>query len=215
MSILGSNADFSRKFHPPDFWLSALLQKYNFQQPKCCPMSADLLGPGYLHEIWSQDACQKAESERVMGQGEGWLQPYGCQRSAKQYHMPENTATTSCILYKQFSSLLSSVKCNVLRHLNKINIAVELYVEISLVKLPVRQNMPAFRFLYHLELHLGLSNRLLMKSDGEGGCFPKEAGRGSACHHGCCWKAWANQGWVQVSLGRELSFSQVEGQKSK
>lgn len=125
-------------------------------------MSADLLGPGYLHEIWSQDACQKAESERVMGQGEGWLQPYGCQRSAKQYHMPENTATTSCILYKQFSSLLSSVKCNVLRHLNKINIAVELYLEISLVKLPARQNMPAFRFLYHLELHLGLSNRLLM-----------------------------------------------------
>lgn len=113
-----------------------------------------------------------------MGQGEGWLQPYGCQRSAKQYPMPENTATTSCILYKQFSSLLSSVKCNVLRHLNKINTAVELYLEpceISLVKLPARQNMPAFRFLYHLKLHLGLSKRLLMKSDGEGGCIPKEA----------------------------------------
>lgn len=120
-----------------------------------------------------------------MGQGEGWLQPYGCQRSAKQYRMPENTATTSCILYKQFSTLLSSVKCNVLRHLNKINTAVELYLEpceISLVKLPARQNMPAFRFLYHLKLHLGLSKRLLTNSDGEGGCFPKEAGRGSACH---------------------------------
>lgn len=39
--------------------------------------------------------------------------------------------------------------------------------------------------------------------------------RGPACHYGHCWKAWANQGWVWVSLGRQLSFSQVEGQKSK
>lgn len=120
----------------------------------------------------------------MVGQGERWLQPYGCQRSAKQYHMPENTATTSCILYKQFSSLLSSVKCNVLRHLNKINTVVELYLEpceISLVELPARQNMPAFRFLYHLKLHLGFSKRLLMKSDDESDCFPKEASRGSAC----------------------------------
>lgn len=84
--------------------------------------------------------------------------------------MPENTATTSCILYKQFSSLLSSVKCNVLRHLNKINIAVELYLEsceISLVKLSARQNMLAFRFPYHLKLRLGLSEGLFVKSVGE------------------------------------------------
>lgn len=51
-----------------------------------------------------------------------------CQPSVEECHMPGNTATTSCILYKQFSSLLSSVKCNVLKHLNKINIAVELYL---------------------------------------------------------------------------------------
>lgn len=84
--------------------------------------------------------------------------------------MPENTATTSCILYKQFSSLLSSVKCNVLRHLNKINIAVELYLEsceISLVRLSARQNMLAFRFPYHLKLRLGLSEGLFVKSVGE------------------------------------------------
>lgn len=115
--------------------------------------------------------------------GERRLQPYGCQRREEQHHVPENTATTSCILYKQFSSLLSSVKCNVLRHLNKINIAVELYLEpceISLVKLPARQNMPPFRFLYHLKLHLGLSEGLLLKSVGEHGLL-SQGGRGRLC----------------------------------
>lgn len=114
---------------------------------------------------------------------EGRLQPYGCQRREEQSHVPENTATTSCILYKQFSSLLSSVKCNVLRHLNKINIAVELYLEpceISLVKLPARQNMPAFRFLYHLKLRLGLSEGWLVKSVGAGGLLSK-GGRRRLC----------------------------------
>lgn len=92
---------------------------------------------------------------------------YDCQPSVEECHMPGNTATTSCILYKQFSSLLSSVKCNVLKHLNKINIAVELYLEpceISLVKLPARQNMPAFRFPYHLKYSPGLSRRWFVKS---------------------------------------------------
>lgn len=28
-------------------------------------------------------------------------------------------------------------------------------------------------------------------------------------------EVWANQGWVQVSLARESSFSQMEGQKKQ
>lgn len=137
----------------------------------------------YLKHNHPRTCVGKQRVGRCWDRGKEWLQPYGCQQSAEQCHMPENTAPTSCILYKQFSSLLSSVKCNVLRHLNKINIAVELYLEpceISLVKLLARQNMPAFRFPYHLKLRLGLSEGLLMKSVCKHGLLSK-GGRQKLC----------------------------------
>lgn len=156
-------------------------------------LSAAKMLPRYRSIPWVLDSCLKYDhlrthvrKQRAGGcrdRGERWLQPYRRHLSAEQCHVLENTATTSCILYKQFSSLLSSVKCNVLRHLNKINIAVELYLEpcaISLVKLPARQNMPAFRFPYHLKLRLGLSEGLLVKSVSERGLLSK-GGRRRLC----------------------------------